>query len=202
MVTLVVEIYFEGMDIGLIDHALRIDGVDPVARVGQVAGHRRNAPGHDFRGDHADLAGGVDQVVSDQELIRLAVDETSGRSAAHAFGVDGEGEVFAERIQFVIAAVVFVRGVVDHPQFAGPRDDDTDAPFVQPVAEVAVVGVVGVGCEGRIHATDEERFGRRGEGEDRLPAAATFRLSFPRFSRYSKPSMRRSVDGGEWTYFA
>ena len=145
------------VDVGFPDRAFHVDVVNHVLRIGQVPRDRGDADRHVLRRDRSHVALRVDQVMSDQQLVRFLVDHSPRRRAADAFGVNRHRllKIRIDGEQFVFAAARHVRCVVHHPQFAGPRHDRSDAAFVVPVFVVStVLAVDAVGRQMRIDAAD------------------------------------------------
>ena len=96
---------------------------------------------HDLRRNGSYLSLRVDQIVSDQKLVRFGVYHATRRSTPDTLGVNRERftEVSIDREQLVFTSSRLMGGIVHHPQLARPRHHGADAAFVVPTLVMSAV---------------------------------------------------------------
>ena len=115
----------------------------------------------------------------DQQVVSIRR-ESSDRPAFLPHFPDKPSSALSDlgrRKQLVFATFGHVRCIVDHPQFAGPGNNGTDAAFIVPLLVVGtVLAVDTVRCQMRVDSADEQ-VGREASGwsskdtADRPPAS-------------------------------
>ena len=120
----------EGLDVDLVDALLHRHRVDLVRRIRQVTGGRRETsvkirrPVVIHRLHHADLLLRVNRVRSDEELIRLLVNQTVRRRAANRdILVDHPRKVGLHLVKEIRRFVRHVRRIGNRPERTRPRHD-------------------------------------------------------------------------------
>src|SRR5262245_24114427 len=76
-----------------------------------------------------DTAAGVDRIWTDEELLRLTVNQPVGVGAADALGTDSLPQIRRDLVEPVRGFLNEVRAVGDGPQPTGPRNDRAGAAF-------------------------------------------------------------------------
>jgi hypothetical protein len=153
------------VDIDFVDRALLSKVEHFVGRVGQVTGEGGEATGQLVAWDNADLASCVHGVATDEELLRLAVNQTTGMRAADTLRPNLQREVGRDGEELVVALAEIVRRVSKAPQLSRPRHDGAESAFHGgPVA----FGIGVKNGEVRVDAGDVEGFrAKRGRGRER-----------------------------------
>ena len=105
----------------------RID--DLARRIGEMAGVPRVTTKHRAVRDRADIALGIDDVGSNEKLLRFFVNHAVRRSAADRLRTHGFLQVACDFVEFIGRSFWQVRSIGDHPQTIRPRHYSACATF-------------------------------------------------------------------------
>ena len=119
----------QGVHIHLVEPFLHGRVVDLALRIGQMTGVTREPAEHPGWRNRADILVPVDQVGTDQQMVRFAVDHTVGRRAADAAFEDVLLQAGGDPIQLVRRSLRRVRRIGNRPQVPLPGDDRPGAAF-------------------------------------------------------------------------
>ena len=120
----------EAVDVDLVETLFHGGEIDLVGGIREVPRHGRNAAGHDLGRDDSHPALRVDEIRSDDHLVRFAMDHAVGMRAADALGAGGQVQRGVQLVELIVSAAKDVGRIRDVPELAGPGHDRPDAGFV------------------------------------------------------------------------